>query len=65
MSPKYATLWDRACSLRSDPKAFVAAYLELQAEVEAEARETLSVHLERTLDALEREFDAHDRWSRS
>lgn len=54
MTTTYAKLWNATNRLRNDPKAWVAAYLELQAEIEAEARQCLEVHLEEHLDAFDR-----------
>ena len=40
----YTRLWHRAQALRNDPEAFTQAYLQLQKELEREAREALYVH---------------------
>ena len=43
MTRRYQTIWRRAEHLRNDPKAFTEAYVELQHELEREARETVRV----------------------
>ena len=43
MTRRYQTIWRRAEYLRNDPRAFTEAYVELQHELEREARETLRV----------------------
>jgi Mg-chelatase subunit ChlI len=44
MTKRYQTIWRRAEQARNNPKAFEQAYVELQHELEREARETLRVH---------------------
>jgi hypothetical protein len=44
MTTRYQQLWRGALRLRNDPREFTRAYLELQREIEREAKECLHVH---------------------